>query len=150
MFLTILTQAVKGALHDAVEEWAYETGLPKTVIQEMRAQRERLAAQAEAQADSRAARATGVEDDEEVSTSCSWFAGTENRFGIKNLANSYAAAGRTQKALKLFEETLQLQKAKLGVDHPDTLMSISNPGQILLRRRPVPGGMTALSFPSFP
>jgi hypothetical protein len=65
MLLTMLKRAVKGALHDAVEEWAFETGLPQTIIQGMRAQRERLAAQAEAAADSHAARALGVDDDEE-------------------------------------------------------------------------------------
>jgi hypothetical protein len=65
MFLTLLKRALKGALHDAVDEWAFETGLPEAVIQEMRAQRERLAAQMEAQADRRAALALGVDDDEE-------------------------------------------------------------------------------------
>jgi serine/threonine protein kinase len=40
------------------------------------------------------------------------------------LAESYQAAGRTQEALKLREETLQLRKAKLGSDHPDTLRSM--------------------------
>jgi tetratricopeptide (TPR) repeat protein len=45
---------------------------------------------------------------------------------MNNLANSYSAAGRTQEAFKLREETLQLRKAKLGPDHPDTLMSMSN------------------------
>jgi Tetratricopeptide repeat len=36
------------------------------------------------------------------------------------------ATGRTQEALKLREETLQLQKAKLGPDHPNTLTSMNN------------------------
>src|SRR3546814_19906385 len=45
---------------------------------------------------------------------------------MNNLALSYAAAGRTQEALKLREETLQLQKAKLGPDHPNTLASMNN------------------------
>ena len=38
-----------------------------------------------------------------------------------NLASSYADFGRHADALKLREETLALQKAKLGPDHPDTL-----------------------------
>jgi hypothetical protein len=43
---------------------------------------------------------------------------------MHDLAASYIAAGRTQEALKLNEETLQLRKAKLGPDHPDTLSSM--------------------------
>src|SRR5262249_181470 len=45
---------------------------------------------------------------------------------MNNLALSYAAAGRAQEALNLYEETLQLYKAKLGPDHPDTLRSTGN------------------------
>ena len=45
---------------------------------------------------------------------------------MNNLAISYAALGRQAEALKLREETLALQKAKLGPDHPDTLMSMNN------------------------
>jgi tetratricopeptide (TPR) repeat protein len=45
---------------------------------------------------------------------------------MNNLAGSYLAAGRTQEAVKLYEETLQLIKAKLGPDHPDTLTSMNN------------------------
>ena len=41
-------------------------------------------------------------------------------------ASSYAAAGQIERALKLCEETLALQKAKLGPDHPDTLTSMNN------------------------
>ena len=40
---------------------------------------------------------------------------------MNNLAISYRAAGQNDRALKLLEETLALQKAKLGPDHPDTL-----------------------------
>ena len=47
---------------------------------------------------------------------------------MMNLATSYAAAGRTQEALQLREETLQLMKAKLGPEHVNTLMSMSNLG----------------------
>ena len=45
---------------------------------------------------------------------------------MNNLARSYAALGRDAEALKLNEETLTLRKAKLGPDHPDTLMSMNN------------------------
>jgi tetratricopeptide (TPR) repeat protein len=45
---------------------------------------------------------------------------------MTNLAVSYRVAGRTQEALTLREETLQLQKAKFGPDHPDTLTSMTN------------------------
>jgi hypothetical protein len=44
---------------------------------------------------------------------------------MHNLANSYADAGRTQKALGLRKETLELQKVSLGADHPDTLISLT-------------------------
>jgi hypothetical protein len=43
---------------------------------------------------------------------------------MNNLAVSYAALGRQAEALKLREETLALNKAKLGPDHPDTLWSM--------------------------
>ena len=45
---------------------------------------------------------------------------------MNNLADGYADLGRHAGALKLFEETLALQKAKLGPDHPDTLVSMNN------------------------
>ncbi len=35
-------------------------------------------------------------------------------------------AGQNDRALKLFEETLTLRRAKLGPDHPDTLSSMNN------------------------
>jgi tetratricopeptide (TPR) repeat protein len=38
----------------------------------------------------------------------------------------YQAAGKLDRALPLFEETLKLTKAKLGADHPDTLISMNN------------------------
>jgi tetratricopeptide (TPR) repeat protein len=41
---------------------------------------------------------------------------------MNDLPVSEVFAGRTEDALKRYEETLQLQKAKLGPDHPDTLM----------------------------
>ena len=45
---------------------------------------------------------------------------------MRNLAKSCYALGRHAEALKLCEETLALKKAKLGPDHPDTLMSMNN------------------------
>ena len=45
---------------------------------------------------------------------------------MNNLAISYAALGRHAEALKLREETLALRKAKLGPDHPDTLISMND------------------------
>jgi uncharacterized protein HemY len=45
---------------------------------------------------------------------------------MDSLAHSYAAAGRIQEALQLREETLRLCKAKLGPDHPNTLMGMNN------------------------
>jgi tetratricopeptide (TPR) repeat protein len=47
---------------------------------------------------------------------------------MNNLASSYADLGRHAEALKLREETLTLRKAKLGLDHPDTLGSMVNLG----------------------
>ena len=40
---------------------------------------------------------------------------------MDNLAVGYQDAGKFDRALPLFEETLALRKAKLGPDHPDTL-----------------------------
>ena len=45
---------------------------------------------------------------------------------MNNLAMAYRDAGRPTEALPLLEETLKLQKAKLGPDHPDTLDSMNN------------------------
>jgi hypothetical protein len=42
---------------------------------------------------------------------------------MNKLANGYTAVGRHSDAVKLHEETLALRKAKLGPDHPDTLLS---------------------------
>ena len=47
---------------------------------------------------------------------------------MNNLAAAYQAAGKLDLALPLFEETLKLQKAKLGPDHPDTLLVQANLG----------------------
>jgi eukaryotic-like serine/threonine-protein kinase len=45
---------------------------------------------------------------------------------MNNLAASYEGLGRYAEALRLYEETLALRKAKLGPDHPDTLASMNN------------------------
>jgi tetratricopeptide (TPR) repeat protein len=42
------------------------------------------------------------------------------------LANSYQDVGRIREALKLHEETLPRCKNKLGADHRETLLSMSN------------------------
>ena len=42
-----------------------------------------------------------------------------------NLARGYQAAGKLDRALPLFEETLAMRKAKLGPDHPYTLTSMN-------------------------
>jgi tetratricopeptide (TPR) repeat protein len=45
---------------------------------------------------------------------------------MNNLAVSYHALGRYADAVELHEQTLALRKAKLGPDHPGTLMSMYN------------------------
>jgi hypothetical protein len=45
---------------------------------------------------------------------------------MMGLAINYGALGRHADALKLHQETLALQKVKLGPDHPDTLTTMSN------------------------
>jgi hypothetical protein len=39
---------------------------------------------------------------------------------------AYRVAGRLKEALALLEEALKLKRAKLGPDHPDTLMGMNN------------------------
>ena len=57
---------------------------------------------------------------------------------MSNLAVTYGEAERIPDALTLFEETLRLQKAKLGFDHPDTLSTMNNLARILLKaKRPL-------------
>lgn len=43
-----------------------------------------------------------------------------------NLALAYKAAGELDKALALFEQTLEKRRVKLGDEHPDTLTSMNN------------------------
>jgi hypothetical protein len=45
---------------------------------------------------------------------------------MNNLAESYRTNGRGHDGLMLHERTLQLRKAKLGPDHPETLRSMNN------------------------
>ena len=45
---------------------------------------------------------------------------------MSNLASGYRNVGQIDQAIKLHEETLALRKAKLGPDHPGTLMSMNN------------------------
>jgi tetratricopeptide (TPR) repeat protein len=45
---------------------------------------------------------------------------------MNNLAFSYYRLGRYAEALKLNEETLARRKAKLGPDHPDTILSMND------------------------
>ena len=53
---------------------------------------------------------------------------------MNNLAEAYQAAGRLSEPLPLYEETLKLCKAKLGPDHPDTLISMNNLASVPGRR----------------
>ena len=63
MILNLLKRVVKATLHSATEEWLLETGVPRTLIDELRGQHENLAAQAVARADSLAARRLDVDDE---------------------------------------------------------------------------------------
>lgn len=47
---------------------------------------------------------------------------------MHSLAATYRAAGKLDLALPLCEETLKLQKAKLGHEHHSTLASMNKPG----------------------
>jgi hypothetical protein len=64
MLLGLLKRALKRVLHAATEEWAIEFGLPRAVVLDMRAQRLALAQRADDEADSAAAHALGVADDD--------------------------------------------------------------------------------------
>ena len=58
---------------------------------------------------------------------------------MNNLAVAYAMAGKLDLAIPLHEETLKLEKAKLGPDHPDTLITMSN---LAVGTTPSPGSWT--------
>jgi hypothetical protein len=68
MLLNLLKRAVKGALHQATEEWLLETGLPKGMIDELRAQRQVIVTQAVTRMDELAARRLDVDDEQEAPT----------------------------------------------------------------------------------
>jgi serine/threonine protein kinase/tetratricopeptide (TPR) repeat protein len=80
-------------------------------------------------------RKTAIEQQEKARTLYTEHRGPDHAdtlLSMYNLAYSYEAAGRTQEALKLFEETLQRRKATLGPDDPHTLASMNNVAQCLL------------------
>ena len=45
---------------------------------------------------------------------------------MNNLANGYWSTGQTDEAVRLWEQALDLQRTKLGPDHPDTLDTMHN------------------------
>jgi tetratricopeptide (TPR) repeat protein len=45
---------------------------------------------------------------------------------MNNLAEAYRAAGKLEQALPLSERAFKLMKARLGADHPDTLVCMNN------------------------
>jgi tetratricopeptide (TPR) repeat protein len=45
---------------------------------------------------------------------------------LNNLAGGYDVSGQVDKALPLYEETLRLRRAKLGAEHPQSLISLNN------------------------
>ena len=45
---------------------------------------------------------------------------------MNNLAMAYRDAGRTGPRIPLHEQTLKVRRAKLGEDHPNTLVSMGN------------------------
>jgi len=47
---------------------------------------------------------------------------------MDSLAECHHSAGRLDKALPIYEEALRLRKAKLGADHPRTLITMNNLG----------------------
>src|SRR5437762_6364020 len=54
---------------------------------------------------------------------------------MANLAFTYGALGRLAQAVELTEETVRLQKATLGPDHDDTIMSLDSLGLYYLTQR---------------
>ena len=58
---------------------------------------------------------------------------------MNNLAVAYWAAGKLDLAMPLFEETLKLQKAKFGPDHPDTFICMND---LAMSRIWLPGSRT--------
>jgi eukaryotic-like serine/threonine-protein kinase len=51
---------------------------------------------------------------------------------MSNLAGAYRDAGKTARAIRLFNEVLALRRVKLGVDRPDTLKSMNDLSNVYL------------------
>ena len=66
MLLNLLKRVVKATLHSATEEWLLETGVSDEMIDELRARREALAAQAVARADALAASRLDADDEQDA------------------------------------------------------------------------------------
>ena len=49
---------------------------------------------------------------------------------LSNIGTIYMNMGRYEKALKIYEECLNLQESILGEDHPDYAATLSNIGTI--------------------
>lgn len=64
MFLQLIKNALKNALHEATEEWAEEVGLPAAEVDQYRSRRLGLSRRYEDRADALAAAELGVEDEE--------------------------------------------------------------------------------------
>jgi G3E family GTPase len=64
--LSLLGCVVKATLHSATEEWLLDNGEPREMIDEVRARRETLAAQAVARADTLAASRLDVDDEQDA------------------------------------------------------------------------------------
>ena len=45
---------------------------------------------------------------------------------MASLAQGYQIVGKMDRALPLFEETVRLMTARLGADHPETLLTMNN------------------------
>jgi hypothetical protein len=70
---------------------------------------------------------------------------------MMNLADAYAHVGRHADALQLQEETLTLCKAKLGADHPLTVVSMYNIAScqaLMVAKSADPGKQTDLAMES--
>jgi tetratricopeptide (TPR) repeat protein len=63
---------------------------------------------------------------------------------MNSLARSLDDVGRIREALELYEETLKLRKAKLGLDHPDTLISMNNLAERYIAVEQVDKAMTII------
>ncbi len=57
------------------------------------------------------------------------------------LGTSMYSLGETELAIPLFQQAMEVRKAKLGADHPDTLASASSLGMLLMLARGVDQGL---------